>query len=53
MVVVAVAGGTGKLGRAIVDVLVSENKHQVVVFGRKVSTLLYLIVNRKVEVKLI
>ncbi|KZL77926.1 isoflavone reductase like protein p3 [Colletotrichum incanum] len=37
MVVVAIAGGTGKLGRAIVDILVEEGKHEVIVLTRKAS----------------
>lgn len=37
MPVVAVAGGTGKLGRAIVDALVSEGRHDVLVLARQVS----------------
>lgn len=36
MSVIAVAGGTGKLGRAIVDALVSEGKHTTVVLAREV-----------------
>lgn len=34
--IVAVAGGTGKLGRAIVECLVSSGKFQVLVLARKV-----------------
>lgn len=37
MPVVAVAGGTGGVGKTIVDVLTQEAKHQVVVLTRKVS----------------
>ncbi|KAM0562002.1 hypothetical protein ACHAPJ_002444 [Fusarium lateritium] len=37
MVVVAVAGGTGKVGRTIVETLVSAGKHQVVVLSREVN----------------
>ena len=38
MSVIAVAGGTGGLGRAIVDALVSEGKHTTFVLGREVYT---------------
>jgi len=37
MSVIAVAGGTGKVGRAIVDALVSQGKHKVIVLSRQVS----------------
>ncbi|KAM0436651.1 hypothetical protein ACHAPT_002360 [Fusarium lateritium] len=37
MVVVAVAGGTGKLGRTIVEAIVSEGKHQVIILSRKAN----------------
>jgi uncharacterized protein YbjT (DUF2867 family) len=37
MSVIAVAGGTGNLGRAIVDALVSEGKHTTVVLARQAS----------------
>lgn len=37
MVVVAVAGGTGKLGRAIVEALVSDGRHDVLILARAVS----------------
>jgi hypothetical protein len=36
MVVVAVAGGTGNVGRAIVETLLESAKHKVIVLGRKV-----------------
>ncbi|KAL8376054.1 hypothetical protein RB595_007255 [Gaeumannomyces hyphopodioides] len=36
MVVVAVAGGTGSMGRALVDALVATGKHEVKVLSRKV-----------------
>jgi NAD(P)-dependent dehydrogenase (short-subunit alcohol dehydrogenase family) len=36
MSVIAVAGGTGGLGRAIVDAFVSEGKHTTLVLGREV-----------------
>jgi NAD(P)-dependent dehydrogenase (short-subunit alcohol dehydrogenase family) len=35
--IVAVAGGTGNLGRTIVKALVDSGKFQVFVLGRKVS----------------
>ena len=37
MVVVAVAGGTGGVGRTIVDALVATGKHQVKILSRSVS----------------
>jgi uncharacterized protein YbjT (DUF2867 family) len=37
MVTVAVAGGTGGVGKTIVETLVQKSKHQVIVFIRKVS----------------
>jgi nucleoside-diphosphate-sugar epimerase len=36
MTVIAVAGGAGKLGRAIVEVLVEQGQHSVVVLAREV-----------------
>lgn len=36
MVVVAVAGGTGAVGRNIVEALVSQGKHEVIVLSRTV-----------------
>jgi nucleoside-diphosphate-sugar epimerase len=36
MVVVAVAGGTGAVGRNIVEALVSQGKHKVIVLSRTV-----------------
>lgn len=36
MVVVAVVGGTGKVGKTLVDALKASEKHEVIVFGRKV-----------------
>ncbi|WQF84055.1 Putative NmrA-like domain, NAD(P)-binding domain superfamily [Colletotrichum destructivum] len=39
MVVVAIAGGSGKLGSAIVDVLVERGKHEVIVLTREVWVL--------------
>jgi uncharacterized protein YbjT (DUF2867 family) len=37
MVAVAVAGGTGNVGRTIVDALKKSQKHEVVVLTRKVK----------------
>lgn len=37
MAVVAVAGGTNGLGRAVVDQLRFTSKHKILVFSRKVS----------------
>lgn len=37
MVVVAVAGGTGGLGRMLVDALVATGKHDVKILARKVG----------------
>ncbi|KAJ4306156.1 hypothetical protein N0V88_000952 [Collariella sp. IMI 366227] len=37
MSMIAVAGGTGKLGRAILDALLAEGKHSVVVLARETS----------------
>ena len=37
MVRVAVAGGTGGLGRTLVEELVKSNKHEVFIFSRKVG----------------
>lgn len=37
MVTVAVAGGTGGIGRTIVETLVEQGKHKVVILSRKVS----------------
>ncbi|PVH93056.1 NAD(P)-binding protein [Periconia macrospinosa] len=36
MVVVAVAGGTGSVGRTLVDALKESKEHQVIVLGRKI-----------------
>jgi uncharacterized protein YbjT (DUF2867 family) len=33
---VAIAGGTGGLGRALIDAIKAQGKHQVVVLSRKV-----------------
>lgn len=39
MVIVAVAGGTGGVGKTVVEQLcLSRTKHQVFILGRKVST---------------
>lgn len=37
MVTVAVAGGTGNVGRTIVDALIQSQKHNVIVLTRKVK----------------
>ena len=37
MVIVAVAGGTGNVGRTIVDALEKSQKHDVIVLTRKVK----------------
>jgi uncharacterized protein YbjT (DUF2867 family) len=37
MVVVAVVGGTGSVGKTIVEAFLEDGTHQVIVFGRKVS----------------
>lgn len=37
MVTVAVAGGTGGIGRTIVEELVSQQKHKLLILGRKVN----------------
>ena len=37
MAIIAVAGGTGNVGRAIVDAIVAGGKHQVKILSRKVS----------------
>ena len=34
--VIAVAGGSGQLGRAIVEAIKADGKFEVIVFGRKV-----------------
>lgn len=36
MSIIAVAGGTGKLGRAIVEALVAEGKHKALILSREV-----------------
>jgi len=36
MVVVAVAGGTGSIGRAIVEAIVADGEFEVIVLSRKV-----------------
>jgi uncharacterized protein YbjT (DUF2867 family) len=38
MVTVAIAGGTGGVGRTIVEELVGQDKHQVLILSRKVQT---------------
>jgi FlaA1/EpsC-like NDP-sugar epimerase len=37
MVTVAVAGGTGKVGRTIVEAIVAAGEHKVVILSREVS----------------
>lgn len=39
MSVIAIAGGTGKLGRAIVDGIVAAGKFELIVLAREVSIL--------------
>src|ERR1700761_7256761 len=38
MVVVAIVGGMGNVGRTLVDAFKESEKHEVIVFGRKVSS---------------
>jgi nucleoside-diphosphate-sugar epimerase len=38
MSVIAVAGGTGKLGRTIVEAILEQGKHRVVVLARLVRS---------------
>ena len=38
MVVVAVVGGTGSVGKTIVEAFLENGTHQVIVIGRKVSS---------------
>ncbi|KAM0426277.1 hypothetical protein ACHAPT_008317 [Fusarium lateritium] len=38
MTIVAVAGGTGQLGRAIVDAIVADGKYQVLILSRKADS---------------
>ncbi|KAF5227773.1 hypothetical protein FANTH_14679 [Fusarium anthophilum] len=38
MVVVAVAGGTGNVGRTIVEALLATAKHEVLILGRKINS---------------
>lgn len=38
MSVVAVAGGTGNVGRTIVETLAQSSKHKVIVLARKVRS---------------
>lgn len=37
MAVIAVAGGTGNLGRTIVDAIIATGKHEVRIFARQVQ----------------
>jgi uncharacterized protein YbjT (DUF2867 family) len=39
MVVVAIAGGSGNLGRALVDALKAKGRFEIIVLARKVSPL--------------
>jgi uncharacterized protein YbjT (DUF2867 family) len=39
MAIVAVAGGTGNVGRAIVEAILATGKHQVKILSRKVLCL--------------
>jgi len=41
MVVVAVAGGTGAVGRNIVEALIAQGKHEVVILSRTVCNSLF------------
>jgi uncharacterized protein YbjT (DUF2867 family) len=41
MVVVAVVGGTGSVGKTIVEAFLADGTHQVIVFGRKVSDTIF------------
>lgn len=38
MVIVAVVGGTGNVGKTLVDALKENGKYEVIVFARKVSS---------------
>lgn len=38
MAIIAVAGGTGNVGRTIVEAIVAAGKHEVKILARKVST---------------
>lgn len=42
MSIIAVAGGTGKLGRAVVDGIIADGKFDVVVLAREVSIFSHL-----------
>ena len=48
MVNVAVVGGTGRLGRTVVEVLQEHHEHSVVVLGRKVRPL-FSILNEVID----
>ena len=37
MVKVAIAGGTGGLGREVIDALLAKDKHQIIVLTRQVN----------------
>lgn len=44
MIVVAVVGGSGNVGKSIVDGFLEDGSHQVIVLGRKVSSYSYPII---------
>lgn len=44
MSTIAIAGGTGQLGRALVDALVAQGKYKVIVLAREVSISLLALV---------
>ncbi|KAH7147189.1 hypothetical protein B0J13DRAFT_584505 [Dactylonectria estremocensis] len=48
MTVIAVAGGAGKLGRAIVEALVEQGQHDVVVLAREVNTIMIRNIKNKI-----
>lgn len=45
MSTIAIAGGTGQLGRALVDALVAQGKYEVIVLARGVSISLLALVS--------
>lgn len=46
MSVVAVAGGTGSIGRAIVDAIIAQGKYEVIVLGRNVCSVMNPVYHR-------
>lgn len=42
MAIIAVAGGTGDVGRTIVEALLDSGKHKVFVLGRKVRDVVHV-----------